>query len=58
MGAFAFSSHVRTEAELVSEMLCFSFTFQQKGVSELITPSAKTYKIEDSLYDFKVELFN
>jgi hypothetical protein len=52
MGAFAFSYHLRTEEELASEMICFSFTVQQKGVSDLLTLSSKTYKIDHSLFDF------
>lgn len=30
---FAFSCHLRTEEELASDMICFNFTIQQKGVS-------------------------
>jgi hypothetical protein len=48
VGVFVFSCHLRTEEELASEMMCFRFRVQQKGVPELLTLSSKTYKIDHS----------
>jgi len=58
VGAFAFSCHLRTEEELVSEMMCFNFEVQQKSVAELLTLSPKPTKFNTACSIFKVELFN